>query len=346
MKAGTSQGSGPASVGAPLLQVRGLRLERGDGAALVDGVDFELQRGQTLAVVGESGSGKSLTALALAGLLPAGVRWVAGDGRFDGQGLRGLAPAAWRRLQGRHIGMIFQEPMSSLNPVMRVGAQIVEGLRAHLALTPAAARERAVELLRQVQIPEPERRVDQHPHQLSGGQRQRVMIAMALACDPALLIADEPTTALDVTVQAGILRLLQQLQRERGLALLLITHDLGVVQQVADRALVMYGGRLMEQGPADAVLRAPRHPYTRGLLRARPSGRLPRTQRLQEIPGTVAAPAPGRRGCPFAPRCAEAGPRCTAELPPLMPTGPDRASACWLATDAAPAGPARGGADG
>jgi peptide/nickel transport system ATP-binding protein len=314
----------------PLLQVRGLRLERGDGAALVDGLDLDLRRGRTLAVVGESGSGKSLTALALAGLLPLGVRWVAGEARFDGQSLRGLAPAAWRRLQGRHIGMIFQEPMSSLNPVMRVGAQIVETLRTHLALTPAAASERAVELLRLVQIPEPERRVDQHPHQLSGGQRQRVMIAMALACDPALLIADEPTTALDVTVQAGILRLLQQLQRERGLALLLITHDLGVVQQVADHALVMYGGRLMEQGQATEVLRAPRHPYTRGLLRARPSGRLPRTQRLQEIPGTVAAPAPGRCGCPFAPRCADAEARCTTELPPLAPTGPDRASACWL----------------
>ena len=314
----------------PLLEVQDMRLGLPDGTALVDGVSWRLEAGQTLAVVGESGSGKSLSAMALMGLLPPALRWMSGQAQFEGRPLRGLSEADWRQLQGRRIGMIFQEPMTSLNPVMRVGDQVVEVLRCHLPLSSRQARDRAVELLASVQIPQPERRFSDYPHQLSGGQRQRVMIAMALACDPALLLADEPTTALDVTVQADILQLIRAQQQRRGLAVLLISHDLGVVAQVADHVVVMYGGRVMEQGPAAEVLGSPGHPYTQGLLRARPSGRRPRTERLHEIPGIVAAPSRQRAGCPFAPRCAKALPSCGLEAPPAHPLGPLRTSSCWL----------------
>jgi oligopeptide/dipeptide ABC transporter ATP-binding protein len=226
--------------------------------------------------------------------------------------------------------MVFQEPMTSLNPVMRVGEQVVEVLRCHLAMTPRQARERAVELLEGVQIPEPGRRFAHYPHQLSGGQRQRVMIAMALACDPVLLLADEPTTALDVTVQADILQLIAEQQKRRGLGVVLITHDLGVVAQVADHVVVMYGGQVMEQGPAAQLLSAPGHPYTQGLLRARPSAHRPRSERLQEIPGIVAAPSRQRAGCPFAPRCASALPICAQQQPPAFELEAPRSSSCWL----------------
>jgi oligopeptide/dipeptide ABC transporter ATP-binding protein len=264
------------------------------------------------------------------GLLPAAVHWHSGQALLQGQPLRELSPAQWRQLQGRRIGMVFQEPMTSLNPVMRVGEQVVEVLRCHLAMTPRQARERAVELLEGVQIPEPGRRFAHYPHQLSGGQRQRVMIAMALACDPVLLLADEPTTALDVTVQADILQLMAEQQKRRGLGVVLITHDLGVVAQVADHVVVMYGGQVMEQGPAAQLLSAPGHPYTQGLLRARPSAHRPRSERLQEIPGLVAAPSRQRAGCPFAPRCASALPLCTQQRPPAFELDVQRSSSCWL----------------
>lgn len=313
-----------------LLQVQEMQLGLADGTALVDGVSWQLQAGQTLAVVGESGSGKSISAMALMGLLPPAVQWQSGQAFLQGQPLRDLSERQWRTIQGRRIGMIFQEPMTSLNPVMRVGEQVVEVLRCHLSLSAGQARDRAVELLSSVQIPEPLRRFSHYPHQLSGGQRQRVMIAMALACDPVLLLADEPTTALDVTVQAEILHLIAQQQRSRGLGVLLITHDLGVVAQVADHVVVMYGGRVMEQGPAAQVLASPAHPYTQGLLRARPSAQRPRSERLQEIAGIVAAPTRQPRGCPFAPRCASALDACAQLVPTVQAIGPDRLVSCWL----------------
>ena len=318
-----------------LLQVQDMRLGLADGTALVDGVSWHLAAGQTLAVVGESGSGKSLSAMALMGLLPPAVRWLGGQAQFEGRALRDLSERDYRQIQGRRIGMIFQEPMTSLNPVMRIGDQLVEVLRCHLPLSARAARERAVELLASVQIPQPEQRISHYPHQMSGGQRQRVMIAMALACDPALLLADEPTTALDVTVQADILQLLREQQRRRALGVLLITHDLGVVAQVADHVVVMYAGQVMEQGPVAQVLSQPAHPYTQGLLRARPSGKLARSERLHEIPGMVAAPSRERLGCPFAARCASALPQCAREQPPVVTPAPGRLAACWLVSQGA-----------
>ena len=327
LRQGDLQRSGSGQV--PLLAVQGMTLTLADGTPLVEDAHWQLHAGETLAVVGESGSGKSLSALALMGLLPAAVRWQGGEARFDGQALRTLGPRAYRDLRGHHIGMIFQEPMTSLNPVMRVGEQIVEVLQRHLGLGRRSACERAVALLESVQIPQPGERVAHYPHQLSGGQRQRVMIAIALACDPQLLVADEPTTALDVTVQADILRLIGEQQRRRNLAVLLITHDLSVVAQVASRVVVMYAGRVMECGPANAVLRAPAHPYTQGLLQARPGARQPRQQRLVEIPGMVAAPSRERQGCPFAERCAVALERCRRERPAEVGVADGHFSACW-----------------
>ena len=327
--ADASSRPGHAASGTPLLALRGLSLGLADGTPLVQDANWQLQAGETLAVVGESGSGKSLSALAIMGLLPDAVRWHAGDALFEGRSLRTLPPADYRDLRGRRLGMIFQEPMTSLNPVMRIGDQVAEVLQRHQGLSRRAALERAVALLDGVQIPQAATRVAHYPHQLSGGQRQRVMIATALACDPALLVADEPTTALDVTVQAEILRLIAEQQQRRNLAVLLITHDLSVVAQAAHRVVVMYAGRIMESGPATQVLRAPAHPYTQGLLQARPSARQPRTQRLAEIPGMVATPSRDRQGCPFAARCAQALPRCTGELPPVTEVAAGQHSACW-----------------
>ena len=312
-----------------MLDVQGMTLTLADGTPLVEDAHWQLHAGETLAVVGESGSGKSLSALALMGLLPAAVHWRGGEALFEGQSLRTLGQRAYRDLRGHHMGMIFQEPMTSLNPVMRVGEQVVEVLQRHLGLARRAARERAVALLDSVQIPQPDERAQQYPHQLSGGQRQRVMIAIALACNPQLLVADEPTTALDVTVQADILRLIAEQQRRLNLAVLLITHDLSVVAQVASRVVVMYAGRVMESGPVEAVLRSPAHPYTQGLLQARPGARQPRSQRLVEIPGMVAAPSRERQGCPFAARCAVALERCQRERPPEARVADDHISACW-----------------
>ena len=309
----------------PLLEVRGLKTELSleEGPVLaVDDVSFALPPGGTLGVVGESGCGKSLTALSVMRLVPEPPgRIVGGDIRFLGERLLALPEADVRRLRGRHLSMIFQEPMTSLNPVYTVGEQIAEGVRLHLGLSRAAARTHAVEMLRQVGIPAPEQRVDGYPHQLSGGMRQRVMIAMALACGPELLIADEPTTALDVTIQAQMLELLKRLQAERGMAVMLITHDLGVVAESCDTVVVMYAGQVVERAPVKALFRRPAHPYTAGLLRSMP-GRHEgggERQRLRTIPGMV--PSLGRlpAGCRFRERCERAQEVC-ARVEPVLET--------------------------
>ena len=308
----------------PLLQADQLRVDlrthRGSATA-VRGADFALERGDTLGLIGESGCGKSMTALALMGLQPDNAR-VHGSLKLDGQELVGLPDRDWRRLRGNRIAMIFQEPMTALNPVHRVGAQIAEPLMLHKGLPARAARERAIELMARVGIPEPARRADSFPHQFSGGQRQRIMIAMALACEPDVLIADEPTTALDVTVQQQILTLIRELVAERGMALVLISHDLGLIAQNVRRMLVMYGGAVVESGPADAVFRQPAHPYTRGLLAARPNLaqrlRAHRSDRLPTIAGTVPELFALPPGCPFAGRCPFTEHACWSEAPPRV----------------------------
>ncbi len=316
---------------ASLLRVEGLSTgfatEEGF-VSVVEDVSFELAPGGTLGLVGESGSGKSVTAMSIMRLLaepPA--RIVAGRVLFEGRDLLGLDGAAMRGVRGDRIAMIFQEPMTSLNPTMTVGRQIAEVLTLHRGLRRAAARAEAVAMLRQVGVGGAERRFDQYPHQLSGGLRQRAMIAMALVCRPALVIADEPTTALDVTIQAQILDLLRRLRAELGMAVLLITHDLGVVAEFCDEVAVMYAGRIVERGGA-ALFRRPRHPYTAGLLAATPRSTA-RGGRLATIPGVV--PAPGRRGigCSFAPRCGRVLERCRAERPPLAPVAAGHETACW-----------------
>ena len=308
----------------PLLEVQHLRVDlrthRGTAPAVRD-VSFTLERGDTVGLIGESGCGKSMTALALMGLAPDNAT-VTGSVRLDGQELVGLPDRDWRRLRGNRIAMIFQEPMTALNPVHRVGAQIAEPLMLHKGLPARAARERAIELMARVGIPEPARRADSFPHQFSGGQRQRIMIAMALACEPDVLIADEPTTALDVTVQQQILTLIRELVAERGMALVLISHDLGLIAQNVRRMLVMYGGAVVESGPADAVFRQPAHPYTRGLLAARPNlaQRLHahRGDRLPTIAGTVPELFALPPGCPFAGRCPFTEHACWSEAPPRV----------------------------
>ena len=319
----------------PLLEIEALRVafdtSQGTGFA-VDGVSVSIAAGETLALVGESGCGKSVTALSVLRLLPEPPARLAGGAiRFRGQDIANLPPAALRRLRGRDIAMVFQEPMTALNPVIPIGAQLTEAIRTHEPVGRAAARARALALLETVRIPDAARRLDEYPHRLSGGMRQRAMIAMALACRPALLIADEPTTALDVTIQAQILDLLRTLQGELGMALLLITHNLGVVAGMADRVAVMYAGRIVEQGPARAVLTAPRHPYTAGLLAATP--RLPHDGSgedgaLREIPGLVPSLFAMPPGCAFAPRCAHAVAACTQARPALAAVAPGHLAAC------------------
>ena len=309
----------------PLLDVSRLRVDlrthRGSAPAVRD-VSFSLERGDTLGLIGESGCGKSMTALALIGLQPENAQ-VSGSLRLDGRELLGLPDRDWRQLRGNRIAMIFQEPMTALNPVHRVGAQIAEPLRLHRGLGAQAARQQAIALMERVGIPEPARRVDSFPHQFSGGQRQRLMIAMALACEPDVLIADEPTTALDVTVQAQILALIRELVAERGMALVLISHDLGLVAQNVRRMLVMYGGSVVESGDAAQVFAQPAHPYTRGLLAARPhlAQRLHarRDDRLPTIAGTVPDLFHLPPGCPFAGRCRFTEmPACAEQTPPLV----------------------------
>jgi oligopeptide/dipeptide ABC transporter ATP-binding protein len=306
-----------------LLEVKNLQTQfptRGGLVRAVDGVSFDLDSGELLGLVGESGCGKSITALSIMRLIARPGKIVGGEITFDGKRLLQLSDAQMRQIRGDDIAMIFQDPMTSLNPVFTVGEQIAEALRLHRKLSRKAARAAAIEAMKEVSIPDPARRVDDYPHQLSGGMRQRVMIAMALACDPKLLIADEPTTALDVTIQAQILELLDELRKNRKLAVLLITHDLGVVAEVADRVAVMYTGRIVEESPVNELFARPRHPYTEGLLRSVPkltSAAVAKQQRLETIEGTVPSPTDLPPGCHFAPRCPHRMPRCTEEEIPL-----------------------------
>jgi oligopeptide/dipeptide ABC transporter ATP-binding protein len=312
----------------PLLSVDGLSVAFGEGGAnLVDDVSFSVGRGETLCIVGESGCGKSVTALALMGLLASPpARITGGTASFQGEDLLRLPARRMRDLRGDRIAMVFQEPMTSLNPAFTIGEQIAEAVRRHRGGDRAAARARALEMLRRVRIPAPDTRLDEYPHQLSGGMRQRAMIAMALANDPALLIADEPTTALDVTIQAQILELIGQLQAESGTALILITHDLGVVAEIADRVAVMYAGRVVETGPVAEIFADPQHPYTIGLLGSMPAlGR--REGRLVTIPGLVPTADAMPQGCRFADRCPFAAPVCAAP-PRLREITPGHAAAC------------------
>jgi peptide/nickel transport system ATP-binding protein len=319
-----------------LLEVRNLRTHFHvmDGTVpAVDGVSFSIKRGETLGVVGESGCGKSVTALTIMRLLeipPAEI--VGGEIWFDGQEILSLSEERMRHLRGSAMAMIFQEPMTSLNPVLTVGDQIAEAVTVHRHASQKEAAARALEMLKAVGIPAPERRLRQYPHELSGGMRQRVMIALALSCDPKLLVADEPTTALDVTIQAQILDLIARLQRETGASLLLITHDLGVVAESVQRVVVMYAGKVVEEGSVAEILESPKHPYTKGLLSSIPSrGR--RGDRLNVIKGTVPNPFRMPVGCRFNPRCPYCYQPCPDHEPPLGRFGTDRSVACWLYTD-------------
>src|SRR5467141_1143293 len=304
----------------------------------VEGVSFHLDRGELLGLVGESGCGKSMTALSIMRLIAAPGEIVAGEILFDGKNLLQLSNREMRAVRGNDIAMIFQDPMTSLNPVFTVGEQIAEALRLHRGLSRKAARAAAIEAMREVSIPDPALRADDYPHQLSGGMRQRVMIAMALACDPKLLIADEPTTALDVTIQAQILDLLNQLRGTRELAVLLITHDLGVVAEVAERVAVMYTGKIVEESPVDELFARPKHPYTEGLLRSVPkltAKDVARKTRLQTIEGTVPRPTALPAGCHFEPRCQYRMPRCKETEIPLYDVIPGVQVRCVLFDPAA-----------
>ena len=318
----------------PILRVRDLKAyfdtDRGLFKA-VDGISFDVGAGKTVGLVGESGCGKSVTSLSIMGLIPMPPgRIDGGEILFEGQDILKLSRDDRRQLRGGKMSMIFQEPMTSLNPVHTVGQQIIECVRAHTPMTNEAARKRAIEMLDLVRIPSAASRIDDYPHHMSGGMRQRVMIAMALSCDPHLLIADEPTTALDVTIQAQILDLLRDLQSRLGMAILIITHDLGVIAELADEVVVMYAGRIVETAPVQALFGDPQHPYTIGLL-----GSIPRLdvdrERLSTIEGTVPSPANQPKGCRFSPRCPFADRRCRDEQPPLVELGPQHRAACWKA---------------
>ncbi|HET7590074.1 MAG TPA: ABC transporter ATP-binding protein [Solirubrobacterales bacterium] len=322
---------------AALLSVRDLRVGFATEAGLlqaVDGVSFDLRPGEVVAIVGESGSGKSVTAQTLIGLTRSKNSRIEGSVKLAGEELVDASEATMRRLRGERIGMVFQDPMTSFNPVYRLGAQIVEAIRAHRGekVDKAQARRRAVELFDAVGIPDAERRVDDYPHEFSGGMRQRAMIAMALALEPEVLIADEPTTALDVTIQAQILRLLEDLNRERGLATILITHDLGVVAEVADRVLVMYAGRIVEEGTLDEIFYDPQHPYTWGLIGSLTRLDRPRPQRLPQIAGSPPSLLELPQGCPFRPRCPHEFSKCPQlpELEARLPAAAGHRDRCWL----------------
>ena len=319
---------------APILSVDRLRTEFRTGAGIavaVDDLSFTLGARETLAIVGESGSGKSMTALSILGLVPRPEgRIAAGSIRFGGRDLLSVSPAELQKVRGGDISMIFQDPMTSLNPVLTIGRQLTETIERHRP--EQNAESRAVEMLARVQIPDPAQQMRRYPHQLSGGMRQRVMIAMALSCRPKILIADEPTTALDVTIQAQTLDLMRTLQNEDGTSIILITHDMGVVAEMADRVLVMYAGRVVEEGTAVALFDGPLHPYTRGLLRARPrvsAAPSAMPDRLAEIPGMVPPPTMLPAGCRFGPRCPLAAERCAAEYPPMEEKAPGQSAACW-----------------
>jgi peptide/nickel transport system ATP-binding protein len=318
----------------PLLEVTDLKthfLTEAGAVRAVDGVSFTLQRGRTLGVVGESGSGKTILSRSIMGLLPSRNVHREGSARYEGTEVAGLGPSAMRGLWGTEMAMVFQDPMTSLNPVMKVGNQITESLRHHLDMDKGEARETAIALLRSVGIPEPAQRVKEYPHQLSGGMRQRVMIAIALACGPRLLFADEPTTALDVTVQAQILDLLQAQQTERHMAMMLITHDLGVVAGRADDIAVMYAGKIVEKAPTGVLFTSTRHPYTEALLKSIPKLEHTSHTRLDVIPGRPPDLVSPPTGCNFSPRCPYAQPKCFEDEPPLTPAaGGGHEFACWF----------------
>ena len=321
-----------------VLRVRGLHTSfpvAGERVSVVDGLDLDLAAGEVLALVGESGCGKSLTALSVLRLVPRPGRIEAEEISLCGHDVLGLPVKEMRGIRGKIASMIFQEPMTSLNPVQRVGDQVIEAIRLHERVSHAAARARVVELFESVRIPDASDRVDAYPHELSGGLKQRVMIAMALSLRPKLLIADEPTTALDVTIQAQILELMRELQRESDTAILLITHDLGVVNELADRIAVMYAGRVVEEASRETLLAGARHPYTQGLLRSIPSLAV-RGERLAEIAGVVPRPEEWPAGCRFSTRCSRVEERCRAEMPELLPLEPGHTSRCLVVAEEAP----------
>jgi len=319
----------------PILEVRNLRIEfptRRGTLVAVNGISFAIAPGEVLGVVGESGAGKSLTGTAIIGLLEPPGRIAAGEILLEGERIDQLKGEQMRRIRGRRIGAIFQDPLTSLNPLYTVGNQLVETIRTHIAVDAAEARARAIALLREVGIPAPEARIDHYPHQFSGGMRQRVVIALALCAEPRLIIADEPTTALDVSIQAQIIQLLKRLARERGTAVMLITHDMGVIAETADRVAVLYAGRVAEIGPVREVVRNARHPYTAGLMGAIPkigAGAGKHSSRLVQIEGSMPRLTSMPAGCAFHPRCTKCFERCTLERPEPRPVGPNLA-ACWL----------------
>lgn len=325
-----------AAQGETILKVENLSTEfdtKEGIARAVDDMSFDLRAGEILAIVGESGSGKSVTSLSLMGLIPKPPgRIASGRVMFEGRDLTALSDREMQKLRGSSLSMIFQEPMTSLNPVLSIGLQMTEGIQQHLGMTLNQARAHAVEMMRRVSIPAPEQRLKEYPHQFSGGMLQRIMIAIAISCDPKVLIADEPTTALDVTIQAQILELMQDLRKKTGSAIMLITHDMGVVAEMADRVLVMYAGRKIEEGTVADVFRTPRHPYTRGLLGALPklghAGEVGETE-LNEIPGVVPALTNLPTGCRFAARCSFTTDKCTAQHPPFEAKARGRLAACW-----------------
>jgi oligopeptide/dipeptide ABC transporter ATP-binding protein len=320
------------AVGSRLLEVDGLRVSFARAGALVravTGVSFSVDRGKTLGIVGESGSGKSVTARAIMGLLPSETSRVAGSVRLGGEQLIGLSDRQWRAYRGRDVAMVFQDPARSLNPTIRVGDQVAEGLRAHRGMGRAEARSEAIELLGLVQMPDPRRRYDEYPHQLSGGMRQRVMIAAAIACRPKLLIADEATTALDVTTQAQVMDLLVGLQEQFEMGLILISHDIGLAATYTDEVAVMYAGRVVERAATSVLLRQVRMPYTRGLLDSIPRMGQEPHEPLSALPGRPPDPRALPSGCPFQPRCAHAASRCEVEPPFLEEHEPGHHWACW-----------------
>jgi peptide/nickel transport system ATP-binding protein/oligopeptide transport system ATP-binding protein len=321
---------------APVLKVTDLKtvFRTRDGAIhAVNGVSFEIAPGELLGVVGESGSGKSVTMMSLMGLLPSPPAEIAGGSiLYQGREVRQMSDREMRELRGGEIGFVFQDPMTSLNPVFTVGFQLMEPIREHLGLSKAAARARAADLLKLVGIPDAENRLNDYPHQFSGGMRQRVMIAIALSCDPKVLIADEPTTALDVTIQAQILEIVRELRHKLGMGIIWITHDLGLVAGIADRVMVMYGGQVVEHGPVAELFAHPRHPYTQALLGTVPSVTGSRERRLKTIEGQPPIMTRAPTSCPFAPRCPHAFDRCRAENPVREIVGPGHDVACWWAT--------------
>lgn len=319
----------------PLLSVRDLVVEfptrRGVLRAL-DGVSFDIAPGEVLGMVGESGAGKSITGAAIIGLIEPPGRIVSGEIRLAGERIDNLQPEAMRRIRGKRVGMVFQDPLTSLNPLYTVAQQLIETVRAHLDMTEKEARAHAVGLLDRVGIPAAARRIDDYPHHFSGGMRQRVVIALALAAEPELVIADEPTTALDVSVQSQIIDVLKEICAERGAAVMLITHDMGVIAETADRVAVLYAGRMAEIGPVSEVILKARHPYTSGLMASIPT-LVQDTDRLVQIPGTMPRLNAIPSGCAFNPRCEHAFDKCLTDRPPLIDAGPRHAAACWLAEE-------------